>query len=83
MPRKAIKAFPGRGQHSLSWALSSPLTLSHLESGQAVPFSHGISVVHVYLPIAATTQDPVGQDSHHPKIKQMFSTETIWGTQEN
>ena len=36
-PRKAIKACPGRGQ--LSWALSGPLALSHLESGHAIPFS--------------------------------------------
>ena len=39
VPRKAIKACPGRDQLSLSWALSSPFALSHLESGHAVPFS--------------------------------------------
>ena len=38
VPRKTIKACPGRGW-ALSWALSSPLALSHLESGHAVPFS--------------------------------------------
>ena len=36
--RKTIKACPSRGQLSLSWALSSPLTLSHLESGHTDPF---------------------------------------------
>ena len=38
VPRKAIKACLGWGS-SLSWALSSPLALSHLESGHAAPFS--------------------------------------------
>ena len=38
VPRKAIKVCPGRGR-ALSWALSSPLALSHLESGYPVPFS--------------------------------------------
>ena len=29
-------------------------------------FLHRISVVRVYVSIAATTQDPAGQDTHHP-----------------
>ena len=28
-------------------------------------FLNRISVIHVYLSIAATTQDPAGQDPHH------------------
>ena len=55
LPRKTIKACPGRGQLSLSWALSSALALSHLDSGHATPFLHRISVVRVYLYIVATT----------------------------
>ena len=31
-------------------------------------FLHRISVVRVYLPIAATTQDPAGQDPHQLMI---------------
>ena len=38
VPKKAIKACQGRGR-SLSWALSSPLALSYLESGHAILFS--------------------------------------------
>ena len=38
VPRKAIKACPGRGRAFLG-ALSGPHTLSHLESGHVVPFS--------------------------------------------
>ena len=62
--RKAIKACPGRALDPLS----------HLESGHAVFFLHRMSVVRVYLSIAATTQDPAVQDLHHiiiklPKVK--------------
>ena len=60
LPRKAIKACPGRGRLFLSWTLSSPLALSHLESGHAIPFSSQDLVVRVYLYTAATTPDPAG-----------------------
>ena len=47
----------------LSWALSSPLALSLTWRVATQPFFlHRISVVHVYLYIAATTPDPVGRD---------------------
>ena len=39
--------------------------LSNLESGHAAPFLHRISVVRVYLYIAATTPDPAGWDLRH------------------
>ena len=66
VPRKSIKACPGRGlSGSFSWALSSLLALSHLESGHATLFLHRISVVRVYLYITATTPDPVGWDPCH------------------
>ena len=52
----------------MSWALSNPLALSHLESGHAVTFLHRISVVRVYLSIAATTQDPAGWDPHQEML---------------
>ena len=32
-----------------------------------MPFLHRISVVRVYLSIAATTQDPAGQDPHQAR----------------
>ena len=65
MPRKAIKACPGRGR-ALSLALSPSLT-----QRAAMPslFLHRISVVRVYLYIAATTPDPVGLD---PRQVVMF-----------
>ena len=53
MPRKEIKACQGKCRALLSW-----------ESGRADPFPPQDSVVHVYLSIAATTQDPAGRDPH-------------------
>ena len=47
---KTIKACPGRGQGPTLAAQSL--------------FLHRISVVRVYLSIAATTQGPAGQDPH-------------------
>ena len=55
VPRKTIKACPdgGSGALSLTWRAA---TQPHL--------LHRISVVRVYLHIAATT-DPAGRDLHH------------------
>ena len=53
VPRKAIKACPGRGRGPLS----------HFESGMPSLFLHGTSVVCVNLFIAATTRGPHGPES--------------------
>ena len=56
-----MTACPDRGLRALSltWrVVTQPL------------FIHRISVVRVYLYMAATTQDPVGQDLHQFQILQ-------------
>ena len=53
VPRKAIKACPGRGRG----------TLSHLERGHTVPFLHRTSVVCVNLLVAAITHGSRGPES--------------------
>ena len=60
-----------------SWGLVLSLGLSlalspSLTSGVAIRslFLHQISVVRVYLSIAATTQDPAGQDPYQVQSRQ-------------
>ena len=67
LPRKALKTCPGR-DGAFSGALSGPYALSPLDRGHVSLFLHRISVVRVYLSIAATAQDPAGQDPHHLSI---------------
>ena len=65
-PRKTIKACHGKGRGTLllrEWLRHSE-ALTSWESGRAVPFLRRISVVRVYLYIAATTADPAGRDLH-------------------
>ena len=57
-----MKACHGKGHALFSW-----------ESGHAVPFPPQDSVVHVYLSIATTTQDPAGWDPRHLTNKKISS----------
>ena len=74
VPRKTIKACPdgGSGALSLTWRAA---TQPHL--------LHRISVVRVYLHIAATTADPAGWDLCHPSpnsyVEALNPNTTVFG----
>ena len=67
MPRKAIKACPGRGRD----------VLSHSESGHAVPFLRRTSAVPVNLFTAATTHGPHWSESTSSQNGNPFEREEI------
>ena len=58
VPRKAIKACPGRGQGPLALSLTYRMAMHSL-------FLHGTSVVHVNCLLQPQHTDPAGQGPHH------------------